>query len=101
MNKSIRKITIQFEGFPDHDGFLIPIETKGNFVSETIQFDDNKLIVRGSPEGVTRMKKWIFAAWRKEDYKEIFRPFFKSTKPGKPIQFPLIGDEMWSITIES
>jgi hypothetical protein len=98
MSTSKRKIFVQYVGISDEDGKLV--EAKVNTVSEQIMIDDNEITICGLPDAVTRMKIWIQAAGRKDDYEELLRPFFYPTKSGKPIQFPLIGEEIWSITLK-
>ena|SRR6266702_5010163 len=70
-----------------------------NLVSKTLPFDNMEFIVKGKPDAVKRMSTWILAALEKADYKELMKPFFIPDKPGKPVYFPLIGEECWNISI--
>ena len=72
----------------------------GEIAHEVVEFDDYNLTISAPTAAADRMKRWIsHKVATGHDYRLLMKPMLTSSKG--PLQFTLIGEELWNITVSN
>ena len=96
-----QKIYIYYAGMPEQSEFTTePLKPPGGkTVEKTIILDEYHISIIAPQEAAERFQRWLKrAVIQNDDYREMLLPMFTPTRSGKPVSFPLIGEEMWTIS---
>jgi hypothetical protein len=97
-----QRISIQYAGIPKKSEFtdepLKPLV--GKTEEKRFAIDEFAISIIAPQEAAERFQIWLKRTVKNnDDYREMLLPMFKPTKAGESKYFPLIGEELWTISV--
>jgi hypothetical protein len=98
MGNGRSKVSIEYVGMSPVSEFSDkpPVAPRGETVTKMLTVDEYSVEITAPEEAATRFKGWIQAVKKQADYRDILIPTFKLSRT---IQFPLIGEELWYVSL--